>query len=201
MGAARGRHLPGGPRRVTLMRIADIVRMRVRSLIARDQLDTELDEELRYHLERQVEDDIARGMRPADARRKALGSLSGLTQRKEECRDMRGWNFTDNLQQDLRFALRQLRKNSGFATAAVLMLALGLCASVSIFSFVDAALLKPLPYWQPERLLGVYESIPLCPRCDLSWFDYLDWKRLNQSFDSLDAYQSWSYRLRTPEGV
>ena len=183
------------------MRISDIVRLRLRSLVAREQLDCELDEELRYHLERQIEDDIARGISPADARRSALGLLAGVAQRKEECRDMRGWNILDNFQQDLRFALRQLRKNAGFATAAVLMLAIGLSASVSIFAFVDAALLKPFPYWRPDRLAGVYESVPLCPRCNLSWFDYLDWKSMNQSFSSLDAYRSDSCRLRTTEGV
>src|SRR5262245_40472954 len=183
------------------MRIADIIRLRVRSWIARDQLDLELDDELRYHLERQIEEDIARGMSPADARHQAARSLAGITQRKEECRDMRGWNLMDNLRQDLRFALRQLHKNPGFTAAAVLMLALGLCASVSIFAFVDAALLKPLPYRQPERLAGVYESIPFCPRCNLSYLDYLDWKKLSQSFAAIEIYQPSGYGLRTNEGV
>jgi predicted permease len=183
------------------MRIADIIRHRLRSLIARRQLDRELDEELRYHLDRQIEQDIARGMNPAAAHRKTSHSLSGITQRKEECRDMRGWNLIDNLRQDLRFALRQLRKNSGFAAAAILMLALGLCASISIFAFVDAALLKPLPYRHTERLVGFYETIPLCPRCDLSWLDYLDWKKLNVVFSTLDVYSSAGARLRTSEGV
>ena len=183
------------------MRIVAIIRHRLRSLIARDQLDRELDEELRYHLERQIEEDIAHGMSPAAAHCQATRSLSGVTQRKEDCRDMRGWNLIDNLRQDLRFALRQLRKNSGFTAAAVLILALGLCASISIFAFVDAALLKPLPYRQPQRLAGVYENIPLCPLCNLSYFDYLDWKKMSQSFASMDIYQSAGYGLRTNDGV
>src|ERR1051326_59902 len=136
------------------MRLSDILHLRLRSLIRRPQLDSELDEELRYHIERQIEEDIARGMNPSQARRASLLSASGLTQRKEECRDMRGWNLFDNLAQDLRFGIRQLRKNAGFTTTAILMLGLGLCASVSIFAFVDAALVKPLPYRRPERLAG-----------------------------------------------
>ena len=92
------------------MRLPDMLRLRFRSLLRRRQLDSELDEELRYHIERQIEEDIARGTNPAEARRAALLSASGLTQRKEECRDMRGWNVFDNLAQDLRFAMRPLDK-------------------------------------------------------------------------------------------
>jgi hypothetical protein len=194
------------------MRLSDIVRLRLRSVLQRRQLDIELDEELRYHIERQIEEDIARGMNPAEARRAALVSASGLTQRKEECRDMRGWNLFDNLAQDLRFAMRQLRKNAGFTATAIVMLGLGLCASVSIFAFVDAALVKPLPYRRPGRLVGVYGSIPLCPQCDLSWQDYLDWKKLNQVFSSrtlttrkgsccaLATASSWSEVRTLPPG-
>src|SRR5215831_1239964 len=169
------------------MRLLNVIRLRFRSLYWRRRLDSELDEEMRYHIERQMEEDVARGMSPAEARRAAVLSASGVTQRKEECRDMRGWNIFDNLAQDLRFAFRQLRTNPGFTATATLTLALGLCASVSIFAFVDAALVKPLPYRQPGRIVGVYGSIPLCPQCNLSWQDYLDWKKLNHTFSSLDV--------------
>jgi macrolide transport system ATP-binding/permease protein len=114
---------------------------------------------------------------------------------------MPGWNLTDNLTQDLRFTLRQLRKNPGFTSTAILMLALGICASVAIFAFVDAALLKPLPYRDPSRLLGVFEHIPLCPRCNLSYLDYVDWKKLNKVFTSLEIYNGNGYILTTPSGV
>jgi len=179
------------------MRLSDILRLRLRSLLRREQLDLELDEELRYHIERQIEHDIARGIHPNDARRIALLAASGLTQRKEECRDMRGWNLFDNLSQDFRFAIRQLRKNAAFTVTAILMLSLGLCASISIFAFVDAALVKPLPYRQPQRLVGAYASIPLCPQCNLSYLDYRDWKKLNQVFSSIDVYNAQGFMLRT----
>jgi len=111
------------------------------------------------------------------------------------------WNLIDDLMQDLRYTLRQLRKNPGFTSTAILMLALGLCASVAIFAFVDAALFKPLPYRNPATLLGVYEHIDLCPRCNLSYLDYVDWKKLNKVFASLEIYHNNGYILTTPSGV
>jgi macrolide transport system ATP-binding/permease protein len=183
------------------VRFASILYMRIRSLFSRAKVERDLDEELQYHLERQIEEDVAAGMNREDARRAALKAFYGLAQRKEECRDMRGWNLIDNLTQDLRFTLRQLRKNPGFTSTAILMLALGMCASVAIFAFVDAALLKPLPYRNPATLLGVYESFPLCPHCNLSYPDYVDWKKLNKVFTSLEVYHNNGYILTTPSGV
>src|SRR5579864_8954604 len=107
----------------------------------------------------------------------------------------------DNLRRDLGFAIRQLRKNVGFTSTAILMLALGLCASVAIFAFVDAALIRPLPYRDPSRLVGVYESIPQCKYCNLSYLDYLDWKKLNKTLSSLEAYRGTGFILTTPTGV
>jgi macrolide transport system ATP-binding/permease protein len=103
--------------------------------------------------------------------------------------------------QDLRYSLRQLRKSPGFACAAMLVLALGMCASVSIFAFVDAALIKPLPYPNPNRLVLVTESIPMMALANLSYADYLDWKRLNQVFSSMEVYDGDGYLLRTPAGT
>jgi predicted permease len=183
------------------MRVASIFRLRLRSLFWRARVEQELDEELRYHLERQMEAEIARGSSPEEARCAALQSIGGFEQRKEECRDMRGLNVADNLLQDTRFALRQLRRNPGFTSTAILMLALGMCASVAIFAFVDAALIKPLPYREPSRLVGVFERVPLFPRSNLSYLDYLDWKKLNTVFSSMDAYQHTGFLLSTSSGA
>src|SRR5579871_494690 len=110
-------------------------------------------------------------------------------------------NLLDNLAQDSRYTLRQLRKNPGFTATAILMLALGICASVAIFAFVDAALFKPLPYRNPGTLLGVYEHIDLCPRCNLSYLDYVDWKKLNKVVTSLELYHGNGAILTTSAGV
>src|SRR5262245_59058612 len=109
--------------------------------------------------------------------------------------------IADSLIQDIRFAIRQLRRSPIFALTAGVTLALGLCAAIAIFAFVDAALIKPLPYQYPSRLVGVYERIQVFPRSNLSYADYLDWKRLNTSFTSLAAYQNTGATLTTSGGV
>jgi predicted permease len=106
-----------------------------------------------------------------------------------------------NFLQDLRYALRQLRKSPGFAGTAIVVLAMGICASVSIFAFVDAALIKPLPYPNPSRLVLVTETAAMLPVANLSYPDYLDWKRLNQVFSSMEAYGWTGHLLRTPAGA
>jgi macrolide transport system ATP-binding/permease protein len=170
------------------MHLADIFRLRFRSLFFRKTIDRELDEELPYHLERQIDADIAAGMTPQDARFAALRSIKDIEQRKEECRDMRGLTMIDNAVQDFRYATRQLRKNPGFACTAIFVLALGISAAVAIFGFVDAALIKPLPYRDQARLVAVFTASPGDARSIVSYLDFTDWKARNAVFSSIDAY-------------
>jgi macrolide transport system ATP-binding/permease protein len=107
----------------------------------------------------------------------------------------------ENLMQDVRFAIRQLRKHPGFTGTAILILALGMCAAVSIFAFVDAALLKPLPYADPSRLVGVFESVQMFPQSNLSYPDYLDWKARNTVLSSLDFYQRAGFLVTASGGA
>lgn len=107
----------------------------------------------------------------------------------------------ESMLQDVRFALRQLRKNPGFAGTAVLVMALGLAASVAIFAFVDAALLRPLPYRNASRLVVAYETANSCRECNLSYPDYLDWKKMNTVFSSFEAWEASVFLWRSPEGV
>ena len=104
------------------------------------------------------------------------------------------------LLQDLRYAVRQLRKSPGFAVTAMLVLTWDLC-QCGIFAFVDAALIKPLPFANPSRLVDVTESVAMIPRANLSYPDYLDWKRLNNVFSSMDVYNGTGYLLRTSAGT
>jgi predicted permease len=105
------------------------------------------------------------------------------------------------LLQDIQYALRQLRKAPGFSIVAVLTLSLGICASVAIFAFVDAALLKPLPYGDASRLVDVTEGSAMFPRANLSYLDYVDWKRMNKVFSSMDVWTGSGYLFQMPNGA
>ena len=184
------------------MRWTSVIRLRLRSLFSRAKVEQELDEELRYHLEREIDGGMAAGMTPENARYAALQSVKDIEQRKEECRDMRGLNPIDNIAQDFRYAVRQLRKNPVFACTAIFVLALGISATVATFGFVEAALIKPLPYQDQSRLVAAFESSPGTPRSWLSYADFADWKKLNKVFSSLDAYAlNDSFTLNTGTGA
>jgi macrolide transport system ATP-binding/permease protein len=184
------------------MRLVSIFRLKLRSLFSRQRLEQELDEELRYHLERQIEEGIAAGMTPENARHAALRSVRDIAQRKEECRDMRGLNVIDHAVQDFRYAMRQLRKSPGFACTAIFVLALGISAAIAIFGFVDAALIRPLPYRDQARLVAVFESSPGFARSIVSYLDFADWKNLNKVFISIDAYAlNGGFTLSTSTGA
>ncbi|HEY6969964.1 MAG TPA: ABC transporter permease [Candidatus Angelobacter sp.] len=162
--------------------------------------DQDINTEIEANLQLHIDDKVRAGMSASEARRDAIMKLGGIGPAKEAWRERRTLPLLENLIQDTRFALRQLRKSPGFAATAMVMLATGICASVAIFAFVDAALLKPLPYQSPARLMGVYESASRCERCNLSYQDYLDWKRLNTVFTSLDIYNHNGATIPTASG-
>ena len=109
--------------------------------------------------------------------------------------------MTRGLLQDIQYALRQLRKAPGFSLVAVLTLSLGICASVAIFAFVDAALIKPLPYPGSARLVDVTEGSAMIPRANISYPDYVDWKKLNTVFSSLEVWNGTGYLFKTAAGA
>jgi predicted permease len=182
------------------MNLISLLLKKLQIFFGRKKFDRDLQEEMAYHLEQKTQALRSDGMSADDARHAANREFGNGANLAERSRDVVGLWFETCLQ-DFRFALRQLRKNPGFAFTAVFMLALGLCASVAIFAFVDATLIKPLPYKNPRRLVGVYEATPQCPLCNLSYPDYLDYKKLNRSFASLDVYQKTTMMLATPDGA
>jgi putative ABC transport system permease protein len=176
------------------------VPLRLRSLLRRGQVEQELDEELRYHLDRQIEENIAGGMTAREARYAALRAMGGIEQHKEECRDMRRVNFIEDFIQDLRYGLRVLVKSPVFTIVAVLSLALGIGANTAIFSVVNGLLLQPLPYPEPERIVDVWhtppqESFPGMATFSVSPGNYLDWKNQNESFESMAVYQGAGFSM------
>jgi macrolide transport system ATP-binding/permease protein len=173
---------------------------RLAILFGRSRFRGELDEEMAFHREQAVKDLVAGGMTPEAAHYEAARRFGNPTQLKERSQDLVGFRF-ESVIQDLRFTGRQLRNNPGFALTAILILALGIASSVSIFAFVDAALIKPLPYKDSTRLEVLYESIPLGPKFHLSYFDYLDWKRENKVFSALNVYANYGFMQKTPDGL
>lgn len=159
-----------------------------------------ISDEIESHLQLHIDDNLRRGMSSTEARREAILMLGGIERTQQTYRERATLPRLENLIEDTRFALRQLRRNPGFALIAILMLMLGIGASVAIFAFVDAALLKPLPYPHPERLVGATESVKLLGLANLSYPDYLDWKRDNSVFQSLDVYTGGSGLLSTSSG-
>ncbi len=167
----------------------------------RHRLEQELSDEIASHLEMHTADNIRAGMSPERARREALLKLGGVESLKEAYRDRSSAPLFEHLVRDIRFSARQLRKNPAFTITAILVLALGMCATIAIFSFVDAALIKPLPYRDPARLAAITESGPHNPRANLSYPDYQDWKRFNSVFTSFDVYGENGFLIATPGGA
>ncbi len=170
---------------------------RIRGRISRRRLDEEFEQELGTHLEMLTEENLRRGMSPDEARRMARVQLGGMTQLREIHREMWGLPWLEALLQDLRYGIRQFRRNSGFTIVAVLTLALGIGATAAIFTVFNAVLLRPLPYSDPSRL--VYISENLGPKYGVSqYMGYKEFAALrdqNRTLSSIAGYMFSSANL------
>jgi putative ABC transport system permease protein len=169
----------------------------VRGLFQRRRLEAELDEELRFHLAMETAAQLRQGASPEEAHRRAVLKLGGLEPTKEAARTARGYRRLEALGQDVRFALRLLRRHPGYAGAVVAALALGIGANTAIFSVVRGVLLRDLPYQQPQRLVVLHQRDPLDPDADqfFSVPDIEDLRRRNHSFTGLAEYHSMWFNL------
>jgi hypothetical protein len=138
--------------------------------------------EIEAHLELEADEWKREGSSEEEARRKARLEFGNVQAVQERFHLKSRVVWLDNLARDIKFALRQLVKNPGFAATAVLVLALGIGSCIAVFAFVDAALIKPLPYETPARLVALFESMSLGPQFHISYLDFQDWQRLNRSF-------------------
>jgi putative ABC transport system permease protein len=168
----------------------DKVRRRLRALLRKRAMERELDEELRFHIEKEAEQNVARGMSPDMALRVALARFGRVENIKEECRDARGVRRVEEMWQDLRYGVRKLRKSPGFSLVAVMTLALGIGANTAIFSVVNAVLLRPLPFDQSEQLVRVFGTNARRSNFSRphSYLNFSDLRAQNQSFEAMAAY-------------
>jgi hypothetical protein len=169
----------------------------VRRAIHCRELDNDLDEELRSQLALMTDEKIKQGMEPDQARRAAKIELGGVEQVKEQVRAVRTGAWMDSLVQDIRLALRVLRKNPGFTAVVVLTLALGIGANTAIFTVAYDVLLRPLPYRNAGKLVMVWEDDSLYgfPENTPSPGNYSAWKAQNHVFTDMAAYNSGSFNL------
>jgi hypothetical protein len=167
------------------MKLLDSLRFRMATLFQRSQINAEMEEELRSHIQHRADDLERSGLDRAEAERRARVEFGGREKYKEECRDAMGSRFLDTLLQDVRFALRVLRKSPGFTVAAVLTLSLAIGANAVVFGIMDGLVLRPLHVPQAESLYGTeygdYSGFQSYP-------NYLDLRDRNRSFEDLAAF-------------
>ncbi|HEY2432564.1 MAG TPA: ABC transporter permease [Vicinamibacterales bacterium] len=170
---------------------------RVLALVHRDRIDRELDDEVRAHLELAERDARSAGLSPEDARRDALRRFGAIASMKEVHRDERGVPALEHLVRDIRYGLRAMRRNPGFAIVTVLTLTLGIGANTAIFSVVNAVLLRPLPYRDADRLVTIASSDVgrRGAAMALSYPDYQDIAKLTNAVADIAAYSNDRYNL------
>jgi len=151
--------------------------LRLRSLFRKDKAELDLSEELQFHLQNQIDEYVAQGMGPQEARHAAFRSLGGVEQVKEECREARRMNLIENFMRDLRLGLRMLRRNPGFTVLVILCLTLGIGANTAVFSWVEGILLRPYPLVSDQERLVTLTGTVRDTRDETSWPDLLDVRR------------------------
>ncbi|HZU25287.1 MAG TPA: ABC transporter permease [Bryobacteraceae bacterium] len=174
--------------------IADLL-FRVRALFRRGAVEAEMEDELRFHRERQLAKLVNSGMSAAEARRRVQMDFGGLDQVREECRDARGARLIEIAAQDLRYGFRVLRKSPGFTVVALLTLAIGIGANTAIFSVLYGVLLRPLPYSDASRLIVMNETTPKVGLVSVSIPNFLDWRAQSHSFAGMAAVNDVGFNL------
>ena len=161
----------------------------LRSLYSREREERELGDEMQFHLQCQIDEYVAKGMAPEQARYAALRSLGAVEQFKQECRDMRSLSSLEHMQQDLRFGFRMLRRSPGFSLLAILCLTVGIGANAAVFSWIEGILFRPYPgVAHQERLFVLAGTARGTPGYDeVSWPDFLDFQKSSTTVDAVVA--------------
>jgi predicted permease len=167
---------------------------RFRSLFGQETINAEVAREMAAHIAIATDENLAKGMSPGEARRQALIEFGGIAQARDQHHEARGIPALETLFQDLRYALRTLRRDAGFTTVAILILALGIGANIVVFSVVNTLLLRPLPFPQPTQLVRI---APLVSKCGASCATYStdavqEFQRHNTSFSDITGYDAFT---------
>jgi predicted permease len=170
------------------MRHLEVLRLRLRSLFLRKRVEHELERELRFHLEEEMEDQQAGGLSSDEAKIAAIKKLGGVTQIQEECRDMRRTAILETLGQDVRYAFRTLLKTPAFTGVIVLTLAFSIGVTSAIVSVLEGVLIKPLPFHDAARLVRAYTRTSLHPKFPVNPNDFRDARSRMRAFESFAAY-------------
>src|SRR5262249_41169821 len=150
----------------------------------KSQTENDLNDELRYHIDRQTEQNIRLGMSRDEAQQRALKSFGGVEQAKESSRDARGLQWIEELRQDLRYGARTLLKSPGSTCVVVLTFALEIGSNAALFPVVNGVLLNPLPYPEPDRIMTLHQSKPNFATGAIPFPNFLDWQRENKTFSA-----------------
>ena len=184
------------------MRVLAEIRSRWRGIARRSRLENDLNAELRDHLDREIEARVARGLPLDGARRTTLRDFGGVESHKDEIRRSLGVQLWDDLGGDLRYALRSLVREPGFALVVVLTLGLGIGANMTIFSAIEAVLLRPLPYPNQDQLVELRQHHVARPaeRDDVSPANFVDWRERASDAVTMAMAEPWSRTYSKPEG-
>src|ERR1700683_1623172 len=168
---------------------------RLRSVFRRETVESEMEEELRFHSDRELEKYLKIGMSRDQALRRVRMEFGGLEQVKEDCRDARRVSWMETLPQGLRYGWRTLLKSPGFAAAALFTLALGIGANTAIFSVVYGILLRPLPFWDASHLVLLNETTPRVGDVSVSYLNFQDWRSQSHSFAEMAAVNPVKFNM------
>jgi predicted permease len=177
------------------MNILKRILVRFQALFHKRKLDSEMDQEMRSHIEQRTLHNIEAGMNPEEARYAALRQFGWIESIKDTCRDQRGVGWIENFGQDIRYGVRMLLKNPGFTAITVSTLALGIGGSTAVFSIINAVILRPLPYPEPERLVLVWTESSASRKERSGYANYADWKTQCSAFEDLAIYDPFSCLL------